>query len=263
MDVIKIVYQIAFYLLLISLVPLIILGSYDYTLCRLPNWLLLISFGLWWLIWSNLNNRWIVCLAGIIFWSVLVLYWLYFVLLSAIKLFPKIHPLENFDVILVLGASVSKGVQTELQNRLLIGVQLWRQHPEESIIVSGGQGDDETETEAQAMKYFLLKQGIPDNKIIMEDKSRNTWENLQNSHRIFKDEKVAIVTSSFHIFRSLQLAKRQGINATGIGSPVPKQHLAARILREYFSWLHANYKIYEVLLVLCVIINVIYSFCLL
>ena len=87
------------------------------------------------------------------------------------------------------------------------------------IIVSGGQGNGEDISEAQAMYDYLLQNGLPADIIIKEDKSTNTEENFRFSEKFIEDKsaKIGIVTNNFHIYRAKKLAHAKGLdNITGI-----------------------------------------------
>lgn len=117
------------------------------------------------------------------------------------------------DTMIVLGSKVNKKKPTLLlQERLKTAYAYYKKHPNVNIIVSGGQGDDETQKEAEVMKEYLLKHGVNKNQIYLEKHATNTFENLRNSKVIIDEHKlgdrVGIVTNSFHMKRSLLLAGR-------------------------------------------------------
>ncbi|NFV59085.1 YdcF family protein, partial [Clostridium botulinum] len=130
---------------------------------------------------------------------------------------------ENTDYIVVLGAGLNNGDQLSyiLKSRLDSALQCINEFNNNSyIVVSGGKGNDERISEAMAMKKYLLEQGISEDEILMEDKSKNTFENFKYSKKIIEehsnknidDLSVKIVTTDFHGFRSKMLAKRNGYN---------------------------------------------------
>lgn len=127
------------------------------------------------------------------------------------------------DTIIVLGAKlIGDQPSTMLRLRLDEAVQLYRQGYAPAIIVSGAQGLDEAATEASVMRTYLIAQGIPAEKIYVEDKSYNTHQNLLNSKIIMHEQgfrQAIIVSNASHIRRSLILAQQLGIDASG--SPAP------------------------------------------
>ena len=72
------------------------------------------------------------------------------------------------------------------------------------FVPSGGQGSDEIISEGEAMKRYLLEQGIPEEQIMPETKSTNTLENMKFSKELIgdNDAKVAFSTTNYHVFRS-------------------------------------------------------------
>ncbi len=127
------------------------------------------------------------------------------------------------DYTIILGAGLrGDKLSLTLKNRLdaFLECNMW-----ETVIVTGGQGFDETIPEAVAMEKYLRENGISD--IIIEDKSTNTKENLLNAKEIIKahsnkdlsEIKVKIISSDYHCFRARMLAKRLGFeNVTTFGA---------------------------------------------
>jgi len=134
--------------------------------------------------------------------------------------YPK-YKKENSDYILVLGAGLIDGTSPSLilQDRLEAALKCINKYNNTGyIVVSGGKGNDENISEAKAMSNYLLKKGIPEEKIIIEDKSKNTSQNFiyskekieNHSGKSLDEINVKIVTTDFHAFRSSILAKRNG-----------------------------------------------------
>ncbi|MDD4601991.1 hypothetical protein SDC9_27479 [bioreactor metagenome] len=131
---------------------------------------------------------------------------------------------EPGDAIIVLGAKlIGNQPSTMLRLRLDEANKLYHQGYATTIIVSGAQGPDEETSEALAMQAYLVRQGIPPEKILIEDKSFNTFENLYNCRAIMLEEgleSAIIVSNASHIRRSLVLARNLGIKATGAPAPM-------------------------------------------
>ena len=113
-------------------------------------------------------------------------------------------------------------------------------HPKCILVLSGGQGEGEDLSEAEAMYGYLYGRGIRANRFILEDKSENTVENIRNSLSLIRrweadtprEEKVAIVTSNFHIFRAKHIAEKLGqedvITVASSADPILVLHLWVR-----------------------------------
>lgn len=150
--------------------------------------------------------------------------------------------------LVVLGAQMKEnGPSVALQRRLDRACDYLMENPDTLCVVSGGQGSNEPVSEAQGMKTYLMKKGIGEARIIMEDRSRDTQQNLAFSRELIPKEvtKVGIVTSNFHVYRSIQLARKQGFpDAQGLGATSGAYFLPNNMLREFFGimkdWVFGN-----------------------
>lgn len=146
---------------------------------------------------------------------------------------------ENLDVIIVLGAQVYESGPSPILNcRLWKALQYLLENPETKCIVSGGQGYNEPFPEAIGMQRYLTENGIEPERILLEPESQTTRENLEFSRRLLPEEgsSVGIVTNNFHVFRSLQTAKRAGFdNVYGIAAYSPIGFIPNNLLREFFA----------------------------
>ena len=145
---------------------------------------------------------------------------LFIIVESFIIAYPKKSE-ANTDYIIVLGAGLANRTQVSLtlKDRLDAAITCVNKYENDGyIVVSGGKGEDEDISEAEAMKGYLVKEGIPEDKILMEDKSINTLQNLKFSREIIEKHgnkdisefKIKIVTTDFHALRSSILAKKNG-----------------------------------------------------
>ena len=143
------------------------------------------------------------------------------------------------DYLIVLGAQIrGTRITNSLYKRLKTAETYLKENPDTLVIVSGGQGSGEDITEAQAMKEFLIENGIREDRILVEDKSTNTHENILYSKKLINraDAKVAVVTNGFHIFRSIGIAKKQGLeNVQGLSAPSDPILLVNYYIREVFG----------------------------
>lgn len=123
------------------------------------------------------------------------------------------------DAVIVLGSGIlGEQITTGLQYRLDKAIEIYNSNNDILIIVSGGQGEQETITEALAMERYLISQGVPKESIIKEELSRSTYENFQFSKKILdqrfgSDYTVCFVTNEYHIFRAGQLASFAGVTS--------------------------------------------------
>lgn len=146
---------------------------------------------------------------------------------------------EELDYLIVLGAWLKpSGPSMVLKMRLDTAYEYLIEHENTVVIVSGGQGSDEPDTEAQGMYDYLVDKGIEPERIIREGTSTNTNENIKNSSVYLKKEsdKVGIVTNNFHVFRAVRIAKKEGIkNVWGIAAPSYLAQLPNNMFREFFG----------------------------
>lgn len=157
---------------------------------------------------------------------------------------PKNNQNVKLDVLIVLGAKVKKEEPTRLlRERLDTAIAYYKRHPQVNIVVSGGQGRDETHPEAEVMQQYLINHNVPKAQLYMEKQSTNTCQNLRNSKAIIDKhhlgEKVGVVTNAFHIKRTLWISKKHFKQpVTGIvASNSSFKNSFKPILREPFAFL--------------------------
>ncbi len=131
----------------------------------------------------------------------------------------------DYDALIVLGAAVhGDRVTWVLSNRLDTAYDYAVQHPETTLVVSGGQGGGESVTEASAMAGYLIRKGVDPSRILIEDKATSTAENFAFSkamidEQLGPDASVGFVTTRFHVYRASRVAQKGGISARGLGAP--------------------------------------------
>ncbi len=145
----------------------------------------------------------------------------------------------NYVVVLGCGVFPDGRLTLSLMKRLNSAYDYLIAHPDTICIVSGGQGPNEPTTEAYSMAQYLLEKGIPEERIIQEDKSTSTNENLLYSKEIMlrydKELTVAIATSDFHIFRAKLIARHHGLEAIGLASNTAWYIWINSYLREFLA----------------------------
>lgn len=156
----------------------------------------------------------------------------------------KKKPEKNADYLIVLGAHVNgRRITNSLMRRLDAAYEYLLQNPRTTVIVSGGQGRGEDISEADAMAENLLERGIEEKRIIREDKSVSTEENLRFSGKLILEtdlsgmkKTVVVVSNDFHIYRALLLGNRVGYKClsglAATSNPVLKLNY---LVREFFA----------------------------
>ena len=124
--------------------------------------------------------------------------------------------------VLVLGAGVySDGEPTAvLEARLRVALRLWQGGKVRWFLVSG---DNRTLSynEPQAMRRWLVKQGVPPLLIVNDYAGRRTYDSLLRAKDVFGQRKLVVVTSDFHMARALYLARALGMEAYGVSATSP------------------------------------------
>lgn len=167
-------------------------------------------------IWKRKGIR-MICL---IILSIVLVLVLLFVGVSCAMLYAAAKaPPENATVI-VLGAAIRGDSPSRmLAARLDTAHKYLDRNPDAVCIVSGGQGTDEDYTEAYVMKKYLVEKGVAEERIIMEDRSTNTYENIDYSKDIIEgrglSRQVVIATQEFHQLRAQSFARQAGLEDAG------------------------------------------------
>ncbi len=145
----------------------------------------------------------------------------------------------GLDAVIVLGAQVrSTGPSIVLKCRLDKAYTYLTENPDTLCICSGGQGSNEHAPEAIVMKEYLVDKGISEDRILIEDKSRNTIENILFSYELLDEENmsIGIITNNFHVFRGCAIARKQGgENIYGISAPSNPRYLPNNMTREFIG----------------------------
>lgn len=147
--------------------------------------------------------------------------------------------------LIVLGAAVHGDEPSLALTHRLEGAEKYlNTHPDAVTIVSGGQGEGEKISEAQCMHDWLVARGISEERIIMEDRSTSTDENLRFARDIIEKRggdinDTAIVSSCYHLYRAGLIARKLGMESAGVsgslGYPV---YTLGMFIREAFGVTH-------------------------
>ena len=129
----------------------------------------------------------------------------------------------NQKVVIVLGCAVyGETPSVMLKKRVNSAYEYLARNEGSVAILSGGQGNGESISEAECMRRLLTEKGIDESRLYLEDKSTNTAENIANSKKILDENglsyDVAIATSDYHLKRATMIAERNGLTATRISS---------------------------------------------
>ncbi|HAM15056.1 MAG TPA: hypothetical protein DCP91_04205 [Eggerthellaceae bacterium] len=146
---------------------------------------------------------------------------------------------DGLDYLVVLGAQVrADGPSPVLRYRLDTAYDYLQRNPGTRCIVSGSQGFNEPAPEAHVMADYLQARGIAPDRILVEDASTNTAQNMANSAAFFDpaSARVGVVTNNFHVYRALRIAHKQGLShVCGIAAPSLAFWLPNNLARESVS----------------------------
>ncbi len=172
---------------------------------------------------------------------VVLLFFIYFVVCEAgiIGQMGSFGTEEDLDYVIVLGAKVNDdGPSVSLRYRLDKALEYLKLHPDTVCIVTGGKGPSEPVEESHSMKEYLLEKGLEESRIIVEDKSQSTYENLRNCLEYIdeKNETVGIVTNNYHVYRAMKIADKAGyMKVFGIAAHSPAAFVPNNMLREFLA----------------------------
>ena len=161
--------------------------------------------------------------------------------MAALFVIARVYPVPGgeYGAVIILGCQVKEDgtLSRQLEDRLALGLKLWQARPDSVVVVCGGQGINEPVTEAAAMKEYLTAHGVPERSILMETQSKNTLENIRMSKAMLGSiRKVAVVTSDYHVFRAVRIARDEGLDAEGIGAWTLPEWILKNYSREVLAW---------------------------
>lgn len=157
---------------------------------------------------------------------------------------------EKADYAIVLGAAVQdNGTASRImRNRLAAAMEFMEKNPQAKVILSGGQGGDEPETEAKCMYDTLVSMGADPERLILEDQSHTTRENLMNSMEIIRQSggtkhEIALITSEFHQRRAAYIADSLDIETCAVSAHTDRWFYRVNYtLREVFAFVKAAFQ---------------------
>lgn len=150
----------------------------------------------------------------------------------------NLAPPEKADYLIVLGARVKGTVPSlALQARIDSAAEYLKENEDTIAIASGGKGPGEDISEAESIKNELMALGIDRSRILIEDQSTDTYENIGFSKKLIPHgAKVGLlVTNDFHIFRAKMIAANEGLDLNGLPAKTPVQAVVKSYIREYLA----------------------------
>lgn len=141
------------------------------------------------------------------------------------------------QVMVILGCQVKPwGPSILLQDRLDKALEYLETEPDMTVVVSGGQGPDEHLSEARAMADYLMAQGIGEERILLEDQSHNTVQNLTLTRQLLDElgydleQDIVVVSNGFHLTRVRMLWDRVWEGEDNLSTlAAPSSHVPSRL----------------------------------
>ena len=173
-------------------------------------------------------------------------------------------PSYDKDFVIILGSKINSDgtllplLKGRVDKAIDFGHKQYEKTKKEIIYIpSGGKGSDENISEALAIKNYLIKNGIKESQIILEDKSTNTKQNMKFSKeqidKINKEAKISFATTNYHVFRSGVIANEEGLEVEGMGSKTKWYFYTNALIREFLANLMQERKSH---IILILIINI-------
>lgn len=169
-------------------------------------------------IWKSFGGKIFLIFSAIAACAALI----YVLTISALMVSAALDKPDSPNAVVVLGCKVNGDRPSRmLRRRLDSAAEYLTDNQDVICVVSGGKGDDEKISEAQAMKKYLTEKGIDPKRIIEENLSANTYENIENSLAVAdldSGNEIAVVTDGFHQYRAGYIAKKLGFSASAINA---------------------------------------------
>ncbi len=159
----------------------------------------------------------------------------------------------ELDYVIVLGAQMrSSGPSVIYRYRLEKAAQYLQENPDTICITTGGKGSNESISEGAGGKEYLVSLGIPESRIIAEEESLDTAENIKNALELIGAQgaeeetmSIGIVTNGFHVFRGVFLARRfTKAEVSGIAAYMQARFIPNNMVRECFGILRDYFTIW-------------------
>lgn len=188
-------------------------------------------------LWKTPAGKSAIAAAGVILLAALV----YIIIVNVMMFRAIANKPDKPNVVVVLGCQVRNGSPSRmLRRRLDAAKELLDKFPDVKCVVSGGQGSDEIITEAECMKRYLIDSGISADRIIMEDKSKTTFENLKFTLEKLDEmglgRDITIVTDGYHQYRASLIAKMNGAGkVTSYSASTELRYILSYWVREWLG----------------------------
>lgn len=179
-------------------------------------------------------RKWLTALLALILAGVLA----FTCLLGCVLFGDRDHVSGDPQIMIILGCQVmpSGTPSVLLRDRLDKALDYLEDHPDMTVVVSGSMAGTEPKTEASCMAEYLIANGVPEENILLEDRSHNTWQNLQFSAELLAERgydtaaDIVVVSNGFHLTRIRMLWGRIWDGDGNLSTlAAPSSHLPSRL----------------------------------
>ena len=146
-----------------------------------------------------------------------------------------INTADRAEHAIVLGLALENGQPTEdLLARLDTARRYLEQYPQARLILTGGNADASGRTEAAVMRELLAEGGVPDGRMLLEDRAETTKENFRNTAQLIDPAKpVVLISSDYHMDRAVRTAENAGFaKVLRLPAPSSRYQFGANVLYE-------------------------------
>lgn len=150
--------------------------------------------------------------------------------------YARVQTPEQLSAAIVLGCAVKEGRPSHtLELRLQEALKLSQVYPSALLVLTGGISEGE-QSEASIMQDFLRARGIAQERMIVEDEALNTEQNIEFSlerlHELKADSSVGIITSDYHLLRTLEIGREAGYELVPFPAKTPAANALVQWTRE-------------------------------
>lgn len=166
--------------------------------------------------------------------------------------YSKVEEKQPADVAIVLGAGTAdEEVTPVFQERINHGIWLYKNGYVKILIMTGGIGKGNNNSDAWVAKQYAMEQGIPESDVLLEEKSTITQENIENAKKIMEDNSyhtTIIVSDPLHMKRAMLMAEDYEIKAysspTSTSRYISLKSKLSFLAREEFFYV--GYRFYRI-----------------
>ncbi len=161
-------------------------------------------------------------------------------------IYKDINKIPKVETVMILGASVrqNKIMSNMLKDRANTAIEIYKTNKAENILISGD-GKEKNYNEVEVVKNYLLEQGIPKEKILLDYFGFDTYDSLYRARDVFGIKNIIISTQDFHLPRAIFIAQSLGLQAYGITADKQKyKNMELNIGRELLATVKAYFDVF-------------------